>query len=416
MKCQFCHAPIPTSSVSCFHCGRLKGEPLPAGPPLAAPAQLRPKSGSGMVLGLALVALLMTAGGAGFFLLHSSATPPPPPGVFPPPPTPAPEPPPALPPAKTWDGTTPFECDAGEHALAGKQLDFGAEALGISDECRVTLEDCTLRATRQAIRIRGRGRLVMKGGSIGTSIRAEDDAEVTLENVSVNGGIVELLGRAKLDMRAGSIASPALSLMGALRADDTARAALDRVTSDGTVDARDNAQIRITRGIIRGKPSMMGRGPVQSIRADGNAVVTRFEAVIEGAIGEHGGGVVIELKEGDDAEAKIRDRRALTESRDRYEGQACSGVIECFTNHDASGNVHVHLLMPIGEDGKAVGARVLKSLGATPPVARCLTQLATKKQLENFVGPKGKLECRLAGMIMGGTQSISIARKFTPNP
>ncbi|MBW2456497.1 MAG: hypothetical protein JRI68_18410, partial [Deltaproteobacteria bacterium] len=143
------------------------------------------------------------------------------------------------------------------------------------------------------------------------------------------------------------------------------------------------------------------------------SVVTLQDVEVTGPVKKLGG-VVIELQPGDDAAAIIKATQERAALQERYERHACQGFIACYMDHSSNGKVDVHVVMPIGPDGKAVGARVMRAVGANPKTRACLQKTASERVLDNFEGPPGTLDCKFGGTIQGGIQQLGFTRKYVP--
>jgi len=434
MNCKQCGAPIPSTQPGgkCFYCGadptvEAPAGPAPAGPtkPAWRPAPGQPSSGVGLKL-LPLLVVAMVGGVLAYWMARdadkaaeesaaaaASAVADGEPGSNEPKPV-------AAAPAPTWRGEKPLTCSGNErHALKGATLTGKGGAIRATGSCQVILEGCTIR--ERTINLEEGAKLSINGGRLeDTLVSARGQSHVVLKNVELvrNTYALRVMDGAQATLEGGSITvkhSPALRL------DDQARLSLARVTVTGGLQARDESTASVTGGALTLPESSEAGDMMEQMRSRsaaaitlyGTAVVALRGVTVTGPVKELGG-AVIELKPGENAEAVIQAARQRAALIERYERRACSGFIACYTDNGSNGKVDVHVVMPIDEEGKAVGARVMKATGANPKTRACLQQAASERVIDNFEGPPGKLECKFGGTIQGGTQMLSFSVAYVP--
>ena len=99
---------------------------------------------------------------------------------------------------------------------------------------------------------------------------------------------------------------------------------------------------------------------------------------------------------------------------DRWGSGACNGVVACYREHDFVGSASGTASAEIGPGGQATKGNYV---GAAPRAIRnCIVSLMSKKSIaaEDWDKKGGKLFCRFAGTVNGGTIMMSNSWGFTP--
>jgi hypothetical protein len=383
MNCKQCGAPIPQAAPGdkCFYCGKdptvLGAAAAPTAPAgTAAPTPLSPGASAkphGSVKALSLIAMLVVGGVVAWLMVNDA----PPPdsqalaetaSVNAPPVKAVAKPSPVQP---QWQGDKPLRCKGDErHTLKGATIKGQGQVIRAAGKCQVTLEQCVIKAG--SIRVEEGARLTIKGGQLDhTSLRTDGEARVSLTDVIVVGGI-QAREQSAVQIQGGSVTEPELP------------------------------------------PDASARHRRPAIAVYGTAIVTLRDVAVTGEVKTHGG-VVIELQPGDDVEAVVKAEQGRAARQKRYERNGCRGFVACYSDNGSSGKVDAHMVMPIGPEGKAVGASVRRALGANPKTRACLQKQASERVIEAFEGPPGTLECRFSGMVQGGTQMLSFSVDFVPS-
>ncbi len=322
----------------------------------------------------------------------------------------------AAPKQPPWTGETPLRCAGDErHALKGATIAGQGQLIRAAGKCQVTLEDCVIRS--RSVRVEEGATVIITGGRLdSTPLRVEGEGRLILNGVDVlsNTQALRVMGTAQATLKKGSVT---VQHAPALRVDDQARVSLTDVTVVGGIEGRDQSVVRI-KGGSASEPAQRaeaaGRRPDAAIVVYGTAVVTLLNVAVTGPVKKHGG-VVIELQPGDEVEAVIKTEQERAARQQRYERNGCRGFVACYSDNGSGGKVDVHIVMPIGPDGKAVGSSVRRALGANPKTRTCLQKLARERVIESFEGPPGALECRFSGMLQGGTQMLSFSVDYVPS-
>jgi hypothetical protein len=145
---------------------------------------------------------------------------------------------------------------------------------------------------------------------------------------------------------------------------------------------------------------------VQPARAvvSGNARVAFHDSRLEGNVERDGNAIVTGVPE-------TERQAALADLSRRYGAHACDGVVGCYQQSGAVGNISGLLVVDIDATGRARAARYEN--GEAPPAVRdCLVALGRSRSIEPFDGKAGRMSCYYAGSLIPGAMRMSTNPSF----
>jgi hypothetical protein len=167
----------------------------------------------------------------------------------------------------------------------------------------------------------------------------------------------------------------------------------------GTTSVAGNATLDIDGSHVAGQPAM---------NVSGNALVAvKGGGTVEGAVAVDGNARVTGIPD-------LEATQKASELSNRWSRGACDGVLRCYTQADAFGNISGRLNVSIGADGQATDATYEK--GDAPDAVRlCLIAWGKQQRLQGYAGRPGHLGCEYAGSLTRSSQRLSLDRSFLPD-
>ena len=181
--------------------------------------------------------------------------------------------------------------------------------------------------------------------------------------------------------------------------------------SGEAIDAAGNCEIEIEDCEITGEPAIRAGGNAKvtlrggrmegktAIWAAGNAEVDIRGTHVVGKIDRGGNARVHGLPEED-------AKQAAEDLSRKYGADACAGMIDCYTQAGAFGQISGRLTSHVGADGHMLDATYEGE--AKPPIRACLIAAARKRVIAGYDGKAGILTCEYAGTIAGGSRQLMI--------
>lgn len=305
-----------------------------------------------------------------------------------------------------WNEEETFWCSRdGAVTFENKEFSFDGTIFEVSGDCRLTLENCTLRST-EPISCSGNAEVRIVGGKIvGDEIAiAVAGGTLFIQGSDIEGkdvGVVMYDGSA-------SIAETTI------RSDVTGLI----VSTKGEVHVRKSAieaetAIRATAGktVIEGG-TVTGRK--LAIDASSNSIVVLAGPQLTGEIKKRDAAAVTSPGKVEQARAAARKAADEEEEYRRYGDVAFEGLVECFEESRAFGNIDATVVMTVDADGQVTGAEC--SLGEVQgEVTKCIKETCLAKKIPDFRGPGGKLTCGFAGQVVPGTRKLSVWSDYVQN-
>jgi hypothetical protein len=156
----------------------------------------------------------------------------------------------------------------------------------------------------------------------------------------------------------------------------------------GNITAGGNAKVELVGGRLDG-----------NLDAAGNVDVSIRGTVISGQVLRGGNARVHGLPEED-------AKQAAEDLSKKYGADACTGMIECYTDAHAFGQIKGRITSQVGADGHITNASYEGD--AQPAIKGCLLATAKKKVIAGYDGQPGILTCEYAGTIAGGSRQLMI--------
>jgi hypothetical protein len=163
------------------------------------------------------------------------------------------------------------------------------------------------------------------------------------------------------------------------------------ISGDPAVFAAGNAKVTLVGGRLEGKKA--------ALAASGGADVEIRGTQLAGRIERSGNARVHGLPEED-------AKQAAEDLSRKYGADACAGMIECYTQAGAFGQISGRLTSRVGTDGHMLDATYEGE--AKPPIRACLVAAARKRVIAGYDGQPGFLTCEYAGTIAGGSRQLMI--------
>jgi hypothetical protein len=103
-------------------------------------------------------------------------------------------------------------------------------------------------------------------------------------------------------------------------------------------------------------------------------------------------------------------KQAAEDLSRRYGAGACNGMIECYLNARAFGQISGRVEAHVGPDGHMLDATYEGE--AKPAIRECLLATMRKKVIATYDGKPGVLSCEYAGTMAAGSRQLMIGGSF----
>ena len=217
-----------------------------------------------------------------------------------------------------------------------------------------------------------RGRTVDMTGASSSTIHAAGDCELEIVDCKLSGRLV-------------------------LDGGGNARVTIRNSKLEGGLDVAGDVQLDFYGSSVKVAP------PARA-EVSGNARVAFHDSRLEGDLQRSGNATVAGIPE-------IERQQALEELSHRYGGHACDGVIDCYQQSAAFGNISGRLVVDIDATGRASGART--ESGEAPRAVRdCLVALGRSRTIDGYDGKPGRMTCYYAGSLIPGALRMSTSPSF----